>query len=274
MTALAVAVVVDLHLCGVLAEDFDVNLVPWILLTVDDIGRTGVGEERGNNAVVLDCLHGALIVAVVIEFIGTVFAAGVVSLVSVISVTVPVLINGQVHVAVLDAGILLIPPVVKDRTVRPAVGSEKVACIAAAEVGVHGCRQLRLRALVLDLAGLLRGRRQNRALETGKVTCINSSVTVLVHVFCHARGFAQQRIDQHCGVTAVCGAVAVQVCVHACKCSTRKDACCHQQRTRCSHDTKSFFHPESSLFYRISLIAAVCLTAFFQYSILVCNAIS
>ena len=58
-----------------LAKDLNVDLNPRIIL-----GRPCVGEERGNHAVVLDRLHGSLIVAVMVMVTGSLLCAGVIVL--------------------------------------------------------------------------------------------------------------------------------------------------------------------------------------------------
>ena len=169
----------------------------------------------------------------------------------------------------LDLCILLIPPAVEGLAVCPSVRGEEISCIAAAEIGVHRCRELRL------FAAYSLFRVQNCAFQNGKVSCINDAVAVLIHILRHARRrFAEQYVGQHHGVAAVCRTVTVQVCIHPCKRGTRQDAGCQQQSAGCSHDPKTFFHPKSSLVDRKSLIAAFSSEAFFQYSTLVCKEIS
>ena len=75
VVALTVGVVVELHLSGILTENFDIYLVPRVA-----VGLARVGEERGNYALVLDSLHRGLIVTVVVEVVCSVFSACVVIL--------------------------------------------------------------------------------------------------------------------------------------------------------------------------------------------------
>ena len=255
MAALTVAVIVDLHFGRILAEDLNVDLVPRILLTVDHIGGAGVGEERGHNAVILDCLHRAFVVAVVIKLIRAVFAAGIVSLVGIVSVTAPVLVDRQIHIAVLDAGISLIPPVVKDRAVRPAVGGEEIACIAGAEIGIHRCGQLRLGAEILNaggrcgLLGLFRLLRiQNILLDNRKVSGVNAVILVGVRL-CGDAALAEQCIAQHGCIRIIQSAVIVCVTADACTCSRRAEADSEHQRGCSGHNAEMFLHDKSSLFH-------------------------
>ena len=73
--ALTVSVVVELHLCSILAEDLYVDLVPRIV-----VGRACIREERRNYACILDRLHRSLIVAVVVEIIRSVLSTCIVIL--------------------------------------------------------------------------------------------------------------------------------------------------------------------------------------------------
>ena len=140
VTALAVLVVVELHLGGILTEHLDIDLVPRIV-----VGRTSVGEEGGNNAVILDRLHGGLVVAVAVELIGSVLSAGIHTLAAL------VLIDGQGQLAAVEGGVGLMPPAIEAGTVRPSIGCEEVTSALAevgnhGRIGIHGCTE------VLDIA--------------------------------------------------------------------------------------------------------------------------
>ena len=75
MVSLSIGIIVELHLGGVLAQYFNVDLIPRIVLR-----RAGVRKERGHHAVVFDCLHGGFVVAVGIVVVGAVLTAGIIIL--------------------------------------------------------------------------------------------------------------------------------------------------------------------------------------------------
>ena len=236
----AVSVVVELHLRGVLAEDLDIDLVPRVLLSVNHIGRTGVGEERRHNAVILDRLHRALIIAVVIEIVGAELTAGILRIPVTVAVARPLLVDLQLQCAVHDLCILLVPPAVKRLAVRPALGCEEIAGTLA-EIGNHCCVLIHRGSVILDAARrilrtariltriLLLLRIQNAVLQCGKIPCVDLSVTVDVHVFLQVVGHARQERTERQRVVSVQLAVVVQVTLCRCTDCTHQHPCRNQK---------------------------------------------
>ena len=142
MVSLSVGIIVELHLGGVLAQYFNVDLIPRIVLR-----RAGVRKERGYHTVVFDCLHGGFVVAVGIVVVGAVLTAGIIIL------ACGILVDAQVQCAVLHHGIFRIPSAVKRIAVRPAVRRKEQRRFSRTEIcnriggGVHRC------AVVLDGVG-------------------------------------------------------------------------------------------------------------------------
>ena len=124
IAALAVNEEVELNVCGILAEEFDVDLVVRIGVAILEVVGTCANKEGACGTCVSRGLHANLIVAVVIVVLGACFTCGVVELN--ILIVEPsrcfFLGDAKAHNAVFIEHVVVFPNNVENVTVGPAVG--------------------------------------------------------------------------------------------------------------------------------------------------------
>ena len=131
----AIAEVIELDLGGILAEDLEVDLIPRIAVI-----RACVSEERGDAAVILDGLHADLVAAVAVRLLAAELAARIRDL-----VLRGIVVDRQLHRAVFERDVVLVPEYVERITVRPAVRRLEDSGLTLLEVNGKGVTCLRLR---------------------------------------------------------------------------------------------------------------------------------
>ena len=170
MIADTIGVIVELYLGGILTQNLHIDLIPRVILR-----GAGIGKERGNHAIIFDCLHGSFVITIVIVLQRTVLCTSIVIL------TGTVLVNGQIQHAVVERSIVLCPAAVKGIAVCPAVRSFKQTGSTLTEI----CQYFRIGTGFIALGVVLAG-----------------SIVVFLH----------QLLPQHCQIEAVYRIVCLYIC--------------------------------------------------------------
>ena len=160
--ALAVHIVVELHLRGVFAQKLDVDLIPRILFAFEvGVVIAGAGEEGARRARFFGGLHAHFKVAVAVPLVRARLAAEV--LVVVLFRAVGVLVDGQLHHAVFIQHVAARPPGVEHAAVRPAVRREKALRLPLGKVCHRFSRQRLIRQHGRLLFGVACGQHHSAA---------------------------------------------------------------------------------------------------------------
>ena len=238
MVSLSIGIIVELHLGSVLAQYFNVDLIPRIVLR-----RAGVRKERGYHTVVFDCLHGGFVVAVGIVVIGAVLTARIIIL------ACGILVDAQVQCAVLHHGIFRIPSAVKRIAVRPAVRRKEQRRFSRTEIcngiggGVHRCavvRNPRSAAICCEVT------------KHCQIQTIQHAISIYIRSR-HAIQFCTQQVPLHLpDIPAVTNAVPVHIASYVLllRKNSRKSSCCansqHNRQRNC-HSAHSISSHRNSL---------------------------
>ena len=202
----AVHKIIELHLGGVLAEEFDIHLIPGI-----GRGRAGLivviaraHEERARRADLLCGLHAYLVVTVAVVAARAHLAAEI--FVAVRLAAVGVLGYGQLGIAIFERHAPGIPFAVETAHVRPAVGGIDLFVLSfGREVGYHrgGVQRLvgerlfhfRLADVALAVAVLIRVGMRGHILVADVALAV--SVFVDVRVQFVAAGRQREHAERH-----------------------------------------------------------------------------
>ena len=169
MIAYTVGVVIELHLGSILAKDFNIDLIPRIVL-----GRSCIGEEGGYYTIILNGLHRGLIISVVIMITGTILRA---------CITVSSLgISGKIQLqrSVGKHCIAAAPYAIKGIAVGPTIRCKEILRAAAAEIIVHGSALVGSRTIIGNLRGAGGSALQDLALKQRQIHTVYN--TILVHI--------------------------------------------------------------------------------------------
>ena len=160
--ALAVHIVVELHLRGVFAQKLDVDLVPGVGFAFEvDVVIAGAGEEGARRARFFGGLHAHFKVAVAVPLVRARLAAEVFVVGRLGAVRI--FVDGQLHHAAFIRYVVGRPPGVEHAFVRPAVRREEALRLPLGKVCHRFARQRLIRQHGRLLFGVACGQHHSAA---------------------------------------------------------------------------------------------------------------